>query len=1109
MDKSWMKLDDYTSDNYANGVRSFIRFALENSRDNNKMLCPCRNCLNLKSYPTSLVKLHSLSNGIDVGYIKWLHHGETSDIPLEQDNNHGDIDETFEEEEMLEDLHLIPDEEMDKFEKLLEDTQRGLYPGCSKTLLSFLVKLLHIKVLNRMTNKCYDMIVALFKEYLPDGNIVPPSFYESRKVLKGIGLGYELIHECKNDRVLFRNEHENLENCPVCNESRWKVNNAKRKKIPHKILRYFPLKPRLQRLYMSRKMASDMRWHKDGKVESDDTMIHPADSEGWKDSNKQYPWFGQDPRSIRLGFATDGFNPFGNMSNSYSIWPVILTVYNLPPWLCMKEPYLMLSLLIPGPRSPGKDIDVYLRPLMEELLELWEVGVMTRDAKTGECFRLHAAILWTINDLPALGDISGHRTKRYCACPRCSMNTPSQRLRSKICYIDHRRYLPRTHSYRKSLKFNGKTEHRSKPKEFTINEIFEQLKQVEHVKLGKHSRNNNKRKRLPQQSFAKLRHNLDVMHIEKNICDNIIGTILDIDGKSKDTEKARLDLEDMGIRSELHLKASTGVKANKEGKVKLLKPRAIYTLSQEERQGFCEFLKGVKFPDGYAANISRRVSIKDGKITGLKSHDCHVLLQRLFPIGMRGYLHKDVLTAISELSSFFRQLCSRTLKLSVLDDLEKKIPVILCKLEIIFPPAFFDVMVHLSVHLAQEAKLGGPVHYRWMYPFERCLGSLKGMVRNRARPEGSIAEAYIVKECLSFCSMYLHGIETKYNRVERNHDGDEHPNTTISVFKTKVRIIGETRYTPMTREKHSAMHWFVLNNCPEIEPYLKEHEDELKQENVIGWETRQKKEFASWFRDRIQGLRQIGSSEASDELFALASGPDFHMSSCSGCIVEGVKYLISERDNRRLTQNSGVCTESTHKGKMMKFYGVLEDVVELSYVDNYRCVLFGCKWFDLDQHKPVKIDDDFTTINVSKLWYQSEPYVLANQVNQVFYVNDTKLGGNWKVVQSSQHRYLFDPSLLQSNVGEEHDENDAYQQDDCACIQVEDNNREMGPIVRNDEAPLEVEIAENLISPGTNNYNEGEDEGEECDEGDDTWVEYFSSDDEEPSQAYVDSDLEY
>ncbi|KAL3839280.1 hypothetical protein ACJIZ3_023871 [Penstemon smallii] len=1095
MDRSWMKLDDYTSADYANGVRSFIKFELEHT-SNDQILCPCRRCLNLFSYTPSLVKLHLLSNGIDVGYSKWLYHGETPNVPLENDNIHGDIDETFEEEEMLEDLrnehlngmpNLIPDEEMDMFEKLLEETQRGLYPGCSSSLLSFLVKLLNIKVLNRMTNKCYDMIVALFKEYLPDGDIIPPSFYEARKVLKGIGLGYQLIHACKNDCILFWKEHENLENSPVCNESRWKVNGAKRKKIPHKILRYFPLKPRLQRLYMSRKTASDMRWHKDGKVESDDTMIHPADSEVWKDFDKQYPWFGQDPRNIRLGFATDGFNPFGNMNNSYSIWPVILMAYNLPPWLCMKEPYLMLTLLIPGPRSPGKDIDVYLRPLIEELKELWEFGVITRDSKTGECFRLHAAILWTINDLPEYSDISGHRTKGYYACPVCSKNTPSRRLRSKIGYMDHRRYLPRNHPYRKSLKFNGKIEYRSKPKESTVGEILDQLKEVENVKLGKHP-GNNKRKRLPQPSCwnkksiffelsywskLKLRHNLDVMHIEKNICDNIIGTILDIDGKSKDTEKARLDLEDMGIRSELHLKTSKNVKTNKEGKVKILKPSALYTLSQKERQGFCEFLKAVKFPDGYAANISRRVSIKDGKITGLKSHDCYVLLQRLLPVGMRGYLHKDVLNAISELSSFFRQLCSRTLKLSVLDDLDKKIPIILCKLEMIFPPAFFDVMVHLSIHLAHEAKLGGPVHYRWMYPIERFLSSLKAMVRNRARPEGSIAEAYIVKECLSFCSMYLHGVETKFNRVERNHDGDEHPNATISVFQSKIRIIGETDYTP-------------------------EHEEKLKQENHIGWETRQKKEF-------IFGLRRIGSTEATAELLTLASGPDFHLTTCTGCIVEGVKYLTTKRDRRRLTQNSEVCTESMHKGKMIKFYGVLEDIIELSYVDGFRCVLFGCNWFDLDRHKPVKIDGDFTSINVTKLWYQSDPYVLANQVTQVFYVSDTKQCANWKVVQRSQHRHLFDPSLLQSVLGEEGDANDAYQQDDCACILVEENDSEMGSIVRNDEAPLEVEIAENIIHPLTNNENEGE----EYDEEDDTLAEYCGSDDEEVSQAYVDSDLEY
>ncbi|XP_012828525.1 PREDICTED: uncharacterized protein LOC105949753 [Erythranthe guttata] len=1077
MDKSWIKLNDVTSKDFVNGVKSFMRFALLHIGDRKVMRCPCSNCLNQILHPPDLVKLHILTNGMDIDYDEWVHHGEDPYEHVEDDIVNDDVDKTFEEEELLEDLNfgmhnfidrenpldnpddlngdqpnIMLDDEVENFQKLLKDTQRKLYPGCSKSLLSFLVKLLHIKVLNRMTNKCYDMIIDLFKQYLPEEDIIPSSFYEARKVLKGIGLGYEFIHACKNDCILFWKEHERLDSCPVCKESRWKVNDGKGKQVPHKILRYFPLKPRLRRLYMSRKTASDMRWHKDGKIEEDDMMIHPADSKVWKDFDEQYPSFAKDPRNVRLGLATDGFNPFGNMNNSYCIWPVVLMVYNLPPWQCMKEPYLMMSLLIPGPRSPGRDIDVYLRPLVDELNELWEFGVRTRDAKIGEFFLLRAAILWTINDFPAYGDISGHRTKGYYACPRCSIHTPSQRLRSKIGYIGHRRYLPRYHPYRKSLKFNGAAEQRSKPMEISNDDILFQLKEVENVVLGKHSIDK-KRKRpsqpscwtkksilfeLPYWSKLKLRHNLDVMHIEKNICDNVMGTILDIDGKTKDTEKARLDLEDMGIRSELHIRSLEGAKANKDGKVKCLKPRALFTLSLKEKKSFCEFLKGVKFPDGYAANISRCVNIKDGKITGLKSHDCHVLLQRLLPVGLRGYLHKDVLDVITELASFFRQLCSRKLNIAVLDDLENKIPVILSKLEMIFPPAFFDVMIHLAVHLAQEAKMGGPVHYRWMYPIERYLSSLKGMVRNRARPEGSIAEAYIVKECLTFCSLYLHGMETKYNRDERNYDGEAHLSATISVFR-------------------------------KIELYLREHEEKLKQENPIGWEARQKKEFAKWFDNRIEQLRSIKSIEATDELLALASGPDYRLSKYSGCVVEGVKYLTSKRDSRRVTQNNGVSTDSVHKA--------------------------------------IKIDGDLTSVNVGKLWYENEPYILANQVSQVFYVSDTKLGGNWKVVQHVQHRHLFDPSLIQFTAGKEPDVSDAYQQENCAHIEVQIHAREIGSVVRNDEAPLEIEIAEQIINPRENIHNDKDEEVDE-DEEDDTVVEYLTSDDEVASHANMDSDLE-
>ena len=152
---------------------------------------------------------------------------------------------------------------------------------------------------------------------------------------------------------------------------------------------------------------------------------------------------------------------------------------------------------------------------------------------------------------------------------------------------------------------------------------------------------------------------------------------------------------------------------------KLLKPHACYTLTFEERKEFCKFLKSVKFPDGYAANISRNVNISDGKILGLKSHDCHVLLQRLLPVGIRPYLNKDICTALVELSGFFQKLCAKTLYVADLERLEEGIVIILCKLERIFPPAFFDIMIHLAVHLPREAKLAGPVSYRWMYPFER------------------------------------------------------------------------------------------------------------------------------------------------------------------------------------------------------------------------------------------------------------------------------------------------------------------------------------------------------------------------------------------------------
>jgi len=166
---------------------------------------------------------------------------------------------------------------------------------------------------------------------------------------------------------------------------------------------------------------------------------------------------------------------------------------------------------------------------------------------------------------------------------------------------------------------------------------------------------------------------------------------------------------------------------------------------RNRKREFCKFLRGIKFPDGYAANLARYISEDGSKVTGkLKTHSCHILLQRIIRAGLRGLVRKDVYQAIVELGNFFRELCGRNLRIYVVKRLKQDIPLILCKLERIFPPTFFDVMVHLAVQLPNEALLRGPVQYRWMYPIERRLGTLKNFVSNMGRPEGSIANAYMV-----------------------------------------------------------------------------------------------------------------------------------------------------------------------------------------------------------------------------------------------------------------------------------------------------------------------------------------------------------------------------
>jgi hypothetical protein len=197
--------------------------------------------------------------------------------------------------------------------------------------------------------------------------------------------------------------------------------------------------------------------------------------------NSQHVEFSSNPRNVRLGLSSDGFNPYGHMSTAHSTWRVILFPYNFPPWMCMKRPSFMLSLVIPSPFSPVNDIDVYLQPLIEKLKELWDVGVETYDVYTKSIFQMHTTLMWTINDFPAYGDLSGWNTKGALACPSYNYNTHSRWLKNggKYCFMGHRRFLGNDHRFRKKrVSFDGSQEMRPAPIIPSGNDIIMQTEGV-------------------------------------------------------------------------------------------------------------------------------------------------------------------------------------------------------------------------------------------------------------------------------------------------------------------------------------------------------------------------------------------------------------------------------------------------------------------------------------------------------------------------------------------------------------------------------------------------------------------------------------------------------
>jgi hypothetical protein len=168
-------------------------------------------------------------------------------------------------------------------------------------------------------------------------------------------------------------------------------------------------------------------------------------------------------------------------------------------------------------------------------------------------------------------------------------------------------------------------------------------------------------------------------------------------------------------------------------------------------------LHDLKVPLGYSSNFKRLVSVKDMKmnLNSMKSHDCHVLMIALLPVALRGVKIELIRGVTTSLCLFFNAIEQKVIDVEKLLDLEKRHFETLCLLEPTFPPSFFDLMLHITAHLAREILFFGPSYLHQMFPYERFYGFLKSLVHNLLFPEGAIVRCYETIEVVEWDMGYM------------------------------------------------------------------------------------------------------------------------------------------------------------------------------------------------------------------------------------------------------------------------------------------------------------------------------------------------------------------
>ena len=311
-------------------------------------------------------------------------------------------------------------DQVERYDLSIYDDERlsvPLYDGSSVTIMESIVKYLHWFSNHPSISKeaLSDILKLEHNDILPPGNNLPSSYDDIMKLAEPFLIQPILFHVCPNDCVIFRGDFVGHSTCPTCGASRYASG------VPAKRFTYLPVGPRLVRLFGTSNLSQIIQAHglkyQDSSTVSYDVQNSPA----WKLAYSSSGQFASDFRGISFAMNTDGVNPYSQNRVSYSMWPIMLTVLNLPRDIRYSFGNFWLVGTIPGngTKEPNR-LDPYLDILVDELLSLSNKIVF--DAYQGAPFQLKVDILMYVLDYPGISKVFNVLgANAYQACAWCQI----------------------------------------------------------------------------------------------------------------------------------------------------------------------------------------------------------------------------------------------------------------------------------------------------------------------------------------------------------------------------------------------------------------------------------------------------------------------------------------------------------------------------------------------------------------------------------------------------------------------------------------------------------------------------------------------------------------